>query len=342
MQTKTKTRKRKEEVSSNNNSYQTEKLPNGACTCTCQAWKFSKTKRCKHMVSKGFITEEQLKEEKQKKKQKKEKPSTPMPLLLAHPWNPEKINPKGYWMSQKLDGIRAYWNGAQFLSRLGNPFDVPQSIVDSMPSDLILDGELYTRPKDFSNIVSIVKTMGLDLKAWEPVKYHVFDILTPTAKTKPFEQRLQLLKDDKRLQEHSFIKLVAHEPCQGQEHLMKQMKMIVEQQNGEGVMLREPGSMYVEKRSKTLLKVKPFLEMDVVVVGHVKGKGKHSSRLGALQVKTRTDPVVEFRVGSGFKDKDRSTPPAIGSIVTVRYNELIPKTGKPRFPIFAGERIDLK
>src|SRR6187401_2796877 len=46
------------------------------------------------------------------------------PLLLAHTWDNEQ-DLTGWLMSEKLDGVRAHWTGAGFLSRQGNPFYAP-------------------------------------------------------------------------------------------------------------------------------------------------------------------------------------------------------------------------
>jgi DNA ligase-1 len=38
-------------------------------------------------------------------------------VMLAHVFDPEKHDPTGWWMSEKLDGVRAYWTGSNFYSR---------------------------------------------------------------------------------------------------------------------------------------------------------------------------------------------------------------------------------
>jgi DNA ligase-1 len=89
----------------------------------------------------------------------------------------------------------------------------------------------------------------------------------------------------------------------------------------------------------TLLKVKTFRDAEATVVGHQPGAGKHKGRLGALAV--RLADGTEFSVGTGFTDKERGTPPAIGSVITFRYQELS-EAGVPRFPSYVGERIDAR
>ena len=65
------------------------------------------------------------------------------------------IDITGWWMSEKLDGVRAYWDGKQFLSRLGNRFHAPPWFVEGFrPTPL--DGELWGGRKLFQRTVSIV------------------------------------------------------------------------------------------------------------------------------------------------------------------------------------------
>jgi len=73
------------------------------------------------------------------------------------------------------------------------------------------------------------------------------------------------------------------------------------------------------------------------VIEHVAGKGRHKGRLGALVV--RMPDGTEFSVGTGFSDKQRGSPPPIGSTITYRYQELS-TGGVPRFPSFVRSRAD--
>jgi len=102
-------------------------------------------------------------------------------------------------------------------------------------------------------------------------------------------------------------------------------------------MVRQPGSKYVNGRSTTLLKIKRFFDAEARVLRHVPGSGKHSGRIGALEVEL--PDKTRFSVGTGFSDKERENPPAIGSIITFRYQELS-KDGVPRFPSYVGIRHD--
>jgi DNA ligase-1 len=93
----------------------------------------------------------------------------------------------------------------------------------------------------------------------------------------------------------------------------------------------------VAGRSSTLLKVKTFHDAEALVVGHQDGAGRHKGRLGALLV--RLPDGTDFAIGTGFSDRERSNPPAIGTTVTFRYQELS-DAGVPRFPSYIGVRPD--
>ena len=107
--------------------------------------------------------------------------------------------------------------------------------------------------------------------------------------------------------------------------------------SGEGLMLREPNSLYERRRSKSLLKVKSYMDGEAEVVGYEDGMGRCKNITGALKVRTKDGTC--FSVGSGMTNELRSNPPAVGSVVTYKYYG-ITKDGKPRFPIFLRVRDD--
>jgi DNA ligase-1 len=83
--------------------------------------------------------------------------------------------------------------------------------------------------------------------------------------------------------------------------------------------------------------VKTFHDAEARVIDHAPGTGKHKGRLGALVCELADG--VTFNVGTGFSDREREAPPAIGALITFRYQELS-NDGVPRFPSYVGERID--
>jgi DNA ligase-1 len=251
-------------------------------------------------------------------------------LLLAHAWdNAQDLT--GWWISEKLDGVRAYWDGQQFLSRQGNRFHAPEWFVAGLPS-FPLDGELWIDRKAFQRTVSIVRRQDAN-EHWKQLRYLVFD--APAAGGK-FEERLQVLAETLPAGRSPHAALVEHTICRGVDHLREHLAAI-EQLGGEGLMLREPASLYEAGRSATLLKVKTFHDAEARIVEHLPGAGRHKGRLGALLVELPSG--TRFSVGTGLSDAQRKSPPAIGTTITFRYQELT-DAGVPRFPSFVRVRAD--
>jgi DNA ligase 1 len=251
-------------------------------------------------------------------------------LLLANVWNPS-IDPTGWWISEKYDGVRAHWDGHKLWTRKGNLIHAPDYFLAELPREVVLDGELWIGHGKFEETISIVRSETPDDR-WKRIRYMVFD--APQAPG-PFEQRMELLRAT--LSEHNqFVTIVKQERCQGVTQLLAERDRVV-RDGGEGVMLRQPRSAYEPGRSPTLLKVKPYDDAEATVIAHEPGKGKFEGKLGALHV--RTDDGREFSIGTGLSDADRESPPPIGTVITYRFQGLTAK-GLPRFPSYLRVRRD--
>lgn len=234
-------------------------------------------------------------------------------------------DPTGWLMSEKLDGVRAiYYNGV-FTSRNEKLFVSPFIFSDGFPHGVMLDGELW-RGRGLFNETSgqVRRKFNQD---WSGMRYMVFDApkLSGT-----FEQiLLELLA----LPEAITLTIVEQTTCQGLEHLREYEEKIIAL-GGEGVMLRNPWSCYVEgKRSSNVLKVKRFHSDEAIVTGYEPGKGKHKGRMGALICDCKGMRTV---IGTGFTDTQREQPPKVGSVVTFKYFEK--SEIAPRFPVYVGVR----
>ncbi len=252
------------------------------------------------------------------------------PLLLAQRWEND-IDLDGWWVSEKLDGVRAYWDGHQFLSRQGNRYYAPDWFVAGLP-EVPLDGELWLGRKSFQRTVSIVRRQD-ESQRWEEIAFVVFD--APSVDT-VFETRQAFLQATFSEHRPRYARVLEQNRCVGLSHLQEELARI-ESQGGEGLMLRQPESTYEAGRSSTLLKVKTFYDAEARVVEHLAGRGRHKGRLGALAV--RLPNGTRFSVGTGFTDRQREHPPAIGSTITFRYQELT-DGGVPRFPSYLRVRRD--
>lgn len=257
-------------------------------------------------------------------------------LILAHKYDPRRHDPTQYLVSEKLDGVRACWTGTDLLTRTGKRLAPPETWTRHLPTDTVLDGELFMGRGRFQDTVSVVRTTKGEDKGWCDVRYHVFDVPGMDA---PFEARLDAVRRCvESASNESPLVFVPHERCDGVAQLELRMNAVVEA-GGEGLMMRRRGSAYTGGRSWTLLKVKRFHDAEATVIAHVAGKGKHAGRMGALRVRCPTTEH-EFKIGTGFDDATREHPPPVGSVVTYRYQELT-RACRPRFPSYLRVREPL-
>lgn len=328
------------QVKGSGSSVYTLKNVGGVYSCTCPAWRNQsagiEARTCKHLRKlRGDVAEETrlgspIAAPARTKSQAEDEEGTEAPVLLAEGWD-GVVDVTDWWVSEKLDGVRAYWDGQQFLSRLGNVFTAPEWFTAGLP-DKPLDGELWLDRKQFQKTVSIVRRRDQS-DHWRQIRFLVFDA---PALQEPFEERMQYLQDLLLQASPEFALAHAHTRCRGISHLKEELERI-ESLGGEGLMLRQPGSLYIAGRSSTLLKVKTFHDAEAKVIGHQPGAGRHKGRLGALLVVLPDG--TEFSVGTGLSDAERNAPPAIGSTITFRYQELS-DAGVPRFPSYVGVRRD--
>ena len=238
------------------------------------------------------------------------------PILLAQKFEDfGDLDPTGWLYSEKLDGVRGYWNGQDFVSRQGNVFHAPAFFKAGLPNHP-LDGELWMARKAFQKTISVVKRMDAG-REWDNIKYVVYD--APHLKL-PFEERLEFIKNLFPLGLGGvYAEAHPHYKIQSRKHLLEELARY-EAMGAEGLMIRKPGSLYEARRSSTLLKVKPFKDAEATVIGHKPGKGRHKGRLGALIV--RMPNGKEFDLGSGLTDAERENPPKLGVQVTYSFTEL--------------------
>lgn len=247
-------------------------------------------------------------------------------LLLAEEYKDQDI--QGWAMSEKLDGVRAYWNGRQLISRQGRAFTPPAGYTRHFPP-YPLDGELFSARGRFEQISAAVRSAEGD---WTHIRLHVFDV--PKASGNLY-QRLDVVKKWLQLHPAAPIALIEQIPVKNVRHAQDFLKHI-EAQGGEGVMLRNPEHSYTGGRSSQLLKLKSRHDAECTVTRHYEGKGRNQGRLGAIGCRNQ---YGEFRIGSGFKDAERDNPPPVGATVTYRHRGFTQK-GTPRFATFVRIRND--
>ena len=250
-------------------------------------------------------------------------------LMLADVYRPG-MSLSDYWVSEKYDGVRGYWDGKQLWTRGGERVVAPAWFTAPLPKQP-LDGELWAGRGRFPHAVSTVRSQTPNDVAWHEMRFMVFDL---PAQAGDFTARLAALRKLLPVTDAPWVVPVPQERATTHEALQALLDKTVKM-GGEGLMLHRGSSSYRGERNNDLLKVKPYDDAEARVVEHVTGKGKHASRLGALVVETADGR--RFKLGTGLTDAERDNPPAIGSWVTYRYNGTTAK-GLPRFARFMRVR----
>ncbi len=237
-----------------------------------------------------------------------------------------------YWVSEKYDGVRAYWDGQRFISRQGHEYHAPSWFIADFPS-FPLDGELWLGRGQFDRLSGIVRKLKPIDSEWRQVVYMVFDMPEQVG---IFDQRLRAMRNLTGYPQ--WLRIAKQWRVENEAELINQLSSFVAN-NAEGLMLHDQYSLYSAKRSDDLIKLKPRFDQEARVLSYVEGKGKYLGMMGALWVEAK---ILDgdnksnrhiFKIGSGFSDDERKNPPAIGSEITFHYSGLTSQ-GKPRFARF--------
>lgn len=250
--------------------------------------------------------------------------NAPPAVLLARD-APPGLDPAGWLVSEKFDGVRAVWDGRVLRFRGGAVVEAPGDFLRGLPAGQPLDGELWLARGRFDELSGIVRAGASAGDRWAAVRYLVFEL--PGAPG-TFQERTRRL--------HALAAAAPAgrrwEPVVQQEvsdaAALRRLLAQVVAAGGEGLMLHRADAPYVTGRSPGLLKLKTVQDADGVVVGHTAGRGRHAGAVGALRV--RGEDGREFLIGSGLTDAQRRSPPPVGSVVTYTWRGRTAQ-GLPRF-----------
>ena len=250
-------------------------------------------------------------------------------VMLAKPWQ-TTLNPADYLVSEKLDGVRALWDGHTLRFRSGRPIAAPAWFLAGLPS-LALDGELWMGRRSFEQVSGTVrKAQPVDAE-WRALRYMVFDAPQDGG---PFAQRAQHLVQWLQAARQPWLQAVAQTTVADAAALQDRLDAVVAA-GGEGLVLHRADALWTAGRSDALRKLKPLPDEEGTVLAHIPGTGKYQGRMGALLLETPDGK--RFKLGTGFSDALRSAPPAVGSQVTYRYRDRT-ASGLPRFASFVRVR----
>jgi DNA ligase-1 len=256
-------------------------------------------------------------------------PSNPPQIQLANIYH-QDIDIKNYFVSEKLDGVRAYFDGKNLISREGNIYNAPSWFTKDFPSEH-LEGELWIGRQKFELVSGIVrKEIPVDVE-WQQVCLMLFDMPKNPA---IFSKRLSDMQKLVEKSNSKYLKVIPQERISDKKVLMLKLQEI--NKNGaEGLMLHRADSLYQATRNDDLLKLKTHFDAEAKVIAYVAGKGKYQGMMGAIIVEN--EDKIRFKIGGGFLDEQRKNPPKIGSVITYKYFGKT-KNNIPRFASFMRVR----
>ena len=251
--------------------------------------------------------------------------AAPPAMELAGAWR-SGLKLSEWWVSEKYDGIRAWWDGQNLRTRGGLRIAAPDWFTHAWPR-VPLDGELWAGRGGFARVQSTVLRQQPDDEAWRRIRYMAFDMPEHGGN---FDARLQALRASLGKSPSDTLQLAEQRRVANEKELKKLLASTTKA-GGEGLVLHHGSAPYQAGRSANLLKLKNHDDAEARVVAHIKGKGRNAGRLGALLVETPEGK--RFRLGTGFTDAQRRNPPPVGAWVTYRYRGRH-ASGLPRFASF--------
>lgn len=249
------------------------------------------------------------------------------PLMQASPWR-QVPDLAAWWVSEKLDGMRGFWDGHALWTRSGKPIHAPAWFTEDWPTTP-MDGELWSGRGQFERTVSIVRQQQTKGGGWRELRFMVFDL---PAHPGPFDARLAMLTSLLDQPAQPWLQTMKQVRVPSQSQLRQRLAQVVSE-GGEGLMLHHGQALYRGERSRELLKLKPLDDAEATVIAHLPGTGRLAHKLGALLVEMEPEgrhPPRRFKLGSGLNDQDRERPPPIGARISFRYRGLT-GAGLPRF-----------
>jgi DNA ligase-1 len=244
----------------------------------------------------------------------------------------ENIDISGWLVSEKLDGVRGYWDGKTLMSKNGMPFHPPPEFLKNFP-DFALEGEIWGGRGTFERTVGVVKHQQAH-SGWLGLRFAVFDVPEVNGK---FIERIEKATAWFASHPSDYAFVITQKPVRNKNALQKELGR-VEKLGGEGLIVRRPEAYYNKGRSNNILKVKSYRDMEAVVIAHLPGTGRNKHRMGSLLVELPDG--TRFKIGTGFTDAQREHPPPIGTTITFKYYGFY-QSGIPKFPSFLRIREDL-
>lgn len=244
----------------------------------------------------------------------------------------EDTHAEDYLVSEKYDGVRAIWTGERLITRQGNPIHAPDWFTEKWPN-VWLDGELWSKRNDFEFVMSTVRKSTPVDSEWRKIHYMIFDA-PDKDKTMPFEQRSQRYTQIANAMNLPHVIPIKQFSVANNQALYLVLEEYV-QKGAEGLILHRKSALFESGRTDNLLKLKPHMDAEAKVIEILNGAGKFDGMMGSMLVEMPSG--LRFKIGSGFSDEERRSPPKVGDYVTYKYHGFTER-GVPRFASFVRVR----
>ncbi|MBC3874302.1 DNA ligase [Undibacterium flavidum] len=249
-----------------------------------------------------------------------------LPLALRDASQLLSSNLTDYLMSEKLDGVRAYWDGKKLYFRSGRVINAPAWFTEKFPTHP-MDGELWMGRAQFERLSGAVRRQQANDQEWRQIQYCLFEY--PLAKGE-FRQRLQDLQNTVDKLHIPWLRIIPQESVKSVEQIEAKLKQL-SLQKAEGLVLHLASAEFQAGRSEFVYKLKPQHDAEAKVIAIQAGQGKYQGMMGALLLETSEGK--RFKLGTGFDDEQRRNPPQVGSLITYRYRDWT-ASGLPKFASF--------
>lgn len=264
-----------------------------------------------------------------------------------------------FWLTQKLNGVRATFYNGRLISRAGVPYEGLDHIINEINfvglAGFVLDGELTLKDTTgltdngaFRKATGIINSENVYKTG---ICYTVFDIIPiggfeSDKPILPYSIRRMMLDElANSLKDASSVNVlpVLYEGTD-QQKIEEYLEQMVKEDK-EGLMVNTDVP-YRRTRHRGILKVKRFYTMDLPIVRCEEGSGRLKGTLGALVLNFKGN---EVKVGSGFTDEQRidfweNKESLYGELCEVKYKEVScdKNTGfeSLQFPVFVQIRTD--
>lgn len=254
--------------------------------------------------------------------------ATIKPMLCGNYDASKMKHSESWYISEKLDGWRMVYKDGMFYTRSGKPIVPPTSIrefVKNIPTDIILDGELWNGYDGFQSIN----------EGNEDMEWVLFDIPSVDA---PYHERYKTLTNMFKDSHVSNVRVLSQTLINRKEADEAYDRIMKEIPKAEGVVYRPADMKYLwDDRDPMFMKRKPFHDTEAIVTGYyttpsaLKTLGEDTKYVSSLKC-VLAESGVQFRVSI-----KTCNPPAIGSVITIKYQALT-EGGVPRFPIYKSVR----